>query len=84
MTRGNYARLEHGKTNFTLDSLLRIADGLDLELTVGLAKPKAKRSPGSRGDGLASRDDSSDENKPTVRARIGKQPSGPAAFRSRA
>lgn len=36
MTRSNYARLEQGRTNVTLDTLLRIADGLGLDLRVEL------------------------------------------------
>jgi transcriptional regulator with XRE-family HTH domain len=36
MTRGNYARIEQGRTNVTLDTLLRIAWGLGMKLTIGL------------------------------------------------
>ncbi|RYG15268.1 XRE family transcriptional regulator [bacterium] len=44
MTRTNYARIEGGRTNVTLDSLLRIADGLGVELSIEVSRPKAKRS----------------------------------------
>lgn len=36
MSRTNYARIEYGLTNVTIDSLLRIADGLGLKLKVML------------------------------------------------
>lgn len=40
MTRGNYARIEHGETNVTIETLLRIAEGLGLDLTIMIhAKP---------------------------------------------
>jgi len=45
MTRGNYARIEQGRTNVTLDTLLRIARGLGSELVVDVtvkAKPKRR------------------------------------------
>ena len=32
MTRGNFARIEQGRTNVTLDSLIRIAEGLGMKL----------------------------------------------------
>jgi len=34
MTRTNYARIEYGKTNVTIDSLRRIAEGLGLKLVI--------------------------------------------------
>jgi transcriptional regulator with XRE-family HTH domain len=36
MTRTNYARIEYGKTNVTIESLLKIADGLGRKITVKL------------------------------------------------
>lgn len=39
MSRTNYARIEHGRTNVTIDSLVRIAEGLGLEVSVSLTKP---------------------------------------------
>lgn len=36
MTRTNFARIEQGRTNVTLDSLVKIADGLKLTLTVSV------------------------------------------------
>lgn len=36
MTRTNFARIEQGRTNVTLDSLVKIADGLGLTLTVSI------------------------------------------------
>lgn len=36
MTRSNYARIEQGRTNVTIDSLLRIVGGLDVKLSVEL------------------------------------------------
>lgn len=39
MTRNNYVRIEKGQTNVTIDSLLRVADGLGLELKVDLRGP---------------------------------------------
>ncbi len=47
MTRSNYARLEHGRTNVTLDTLLRIADGLGLDLYVELIA-RRKKAPRDR------------------------------------
>jgi transcriptional regulator with XRE-family HTH domain len=41
MTRGNYSRIEAGLTNVTLDSLLRIAKGLGITLTVDFESPSA-------------------------------------------
>jgi transcriptional regulator with XRE-family HTH domain len=38
----NYARIEQGKQNVTVDTLLRVADGLGVELVVGL-KTRRKR-----------------------------------------
>jgi transcriptional regulator with XRE-family HTH domain len=43
MTRPNYARIEQGKTNVTIDSLLRIADGLGLELIVDFERARRSR-----------------------------------------
>lgn len=40
MTRTNYARLEKGQTNITIDSLVRIAQGLDLRLDIKLIEPR--------------------------------------------
>ncbi|HWD24760.1 MAG TPA: helix-turn-helix transcriptional regulator [Acidimicrobiales bacterium] len=37
----NYAKIEQGKQNVTIDTLLRIADGLGVELVVRLKTPKA-------------------------------------------
>jgi transcriptional regulator with XRE-family HTH domain len=45
MTRTNYARLEQGRTNVTLETLLRIADGLGLDLRVELVD-RPRRSSG--------------------------------------
>ena len=42
MTRGNYARIEAGLTNVTLETLLRIADGLGMKLTFDVI-PKRSR-----------------------------------------
>jgi HTH-type transcriptional regulator/antitoxin HipB len=42
MTRGNYARIEAGLSNVTLESLLRIAAGLGVEVAVTF---EAKRPP---------------------------------------
>lgn len=36
MTRNNYVRIEKGQTNVTIDSLVRIASGLSLELSIEL------------------------------------------------
>lgn len=36
MLRTNYARIEHGRSNLTIDTLLRIADGLDVDLTIAM------------------------------------------------
>jgi transcriptional regulator with XRE-family HTH domain len=42
----NYARIERGKKNVTFETLLRIADGLGVELTVAfLGAPPAKNKP---------------------------------------
>ena len=38
MSRTNYARIEYGLTNVTIESLLRIADGLGVKLTVALGR----------------------------------------------
>lgn len=38
---GNYAKIERGSKNVTYDTLLRIADGLGLDLTIGFEeRPK--------------------------------------------
>jgi transcriptional regulator with XRE-family HTH domain len=42
MTRTNYARIEHGRTNVTIDSLVRIASGLGLDLTVRFEEHEKK------------------------------------------
>ncbi len=42
MSRTNYARIEYGKTNVTIESLLKIADGVGFKLNVELL-------PGGRG-----------------------------------
>lgn len=42
MTRPNYARIEQGKTNVTIDSLLQIGEGLDLDLHVSF-EPRRRR-----------------------------------------
>ena len=34
MTRGNYARIEQGRTNVTLDTMLRIAAGLGARVEI--------------------------------------------------
>jgi transcriptional regulator with XRE-family HTH domain len=44
MTRGNLARIEQGRTNVTLDSLLRIAGGLGLDLAFAFVSRKRRRS----------------------------------------
>ena len=41
MTRGNYARIEQGRMNVALDSLLRIAAGLGMKLSFNLS-PRRK------------------------------------------
>lgn len=38
MTRSSYIRIEQGKTNVTIDSLLRIAGALGFDVTVSLTK----------------------------------------------
>lgn len=40
MTRTSYARLEKGQTNVTIDSLVRVANGLGLDLRIALVKPR--------------------------------------------
>lgn len=42
MTRGNFARIEQGRTNVTLDTLLRIADGLGVEVIDLFRHPKER------------------------------------------
>lgn len=44
MTRGNLARIEQGQTNVTLDSILRIATGLELKMSVTF-RHRRKRGP---------------------------------------
>ncbi len=34
MTRSSYARIEHGRSNVTIDSVRRIADGLGVRLRI--------------------------------------------------
>lgn len=34
MLRANYVKIERGKKNVTVDTLLRIADGLGVEMTI--------------------------------------------------
>ncbi|MGH7294856.1 MAG: helix-turn-helix domain-containing protein [Polyangiaceae bacterium] len=48
MTRGNYSRIEQGRTNVTLDTLLRIARGLRLRWTFSLGGPGRDRPDGRR------------------------------------
>jgi transcriptional regulator with XRE-family HTH domain len=40
----NYARIEQGRQNVTVEMLLRIADGLGVPLTVRFARPRMKPS----------------------------------------
>lgn len=42
MTRTSYIRIEQGQTNVTLDSLVRIAAAVGLEVSVELIKRKAR------------------------------------------
>lgn len=42
MSRTNFARVEHGKTNVTIDTLVRIAAGLGLDLRVEFAPKTSK------------------------------------------
>jgi transcriptional regulator with XRE-family HTH domain len=44
----NYARIEQGKQNVTVEMLLRIADGLGVELVVRFKRPLKRRAPSSR------------------------------------
>ena len=44
MTRSNYARLEQGTSNVTLDTLRRIADGLGAELAIDFLRSAARRN----------------------------------------
>jgi XRE family transcriptional regulator, regulator of sulfur utilization len=45
MHPGNYARIERGKKNLTIDTLLRIAEGLSMDLTVVFdRRPSRKRT----------------------------------------
>lgn len=37
MSRTNYARIEHGQTNVTIETLLRISEGLGRKITVTLS-----------------------------------------------
>jgi transcriptional regulator with XRE-family HTH domain len=41
MHPSNYAHIERGHKNVTVDTLLRIADGLDVELVIALGGRKA-------------------------------------------
>ena len=44
MTRTNYARIEHGGSNATIETLIRVADGLDLEFSFVLEqRPRGRR-----------------------------------------
>jgi transcriptional regulator with XRE-family HTH domain len=45
MHPANYARIERGKKNVTLETLMRIAEGLGVELIVVLAASKPPKSP---------------------------------------
>lgn len=45
MSRTNFARIEYGMTNVTIETLLRISRGLELRLHVSLG-PEANRSSG--------------------------------------
>lgn len=38
MTRSNYARIERGATNVTIETLVRIARGLGLEVSVAFVR----------------------------------------------
>jgi UDP-N-acetylglucosamine 1-carboxyvinyltransferase len=40
MRRENMIRVEKGRANVTVETLVRIAEGLDLNLTVKLSRPK--------------------------------------------
>ena len=40
MQRENMIRVEKGRANLTVETLVRIASGLDLDLTVKLSRPK--------------------------------------------
>ena len=42
MTRTNYARIEHGKTNVTIETLLRVAEGLGTELKIAVGTPRRR------------------------------------------
>lgn len=42
MTRTNYARIEYGKTNVTIETLIRIADGLGLTVGVELRASRGR------------------------------------------
>lgn len=44
MTRTNYARIEYGKTNVTIDTLLRVADGIGLGLQIKLVGKRSKKA----------------------------------------
>jgi len=48
MTRTNYARVEQGRTNVTIDTLLRIAAGLGLTLSFSFNAPRRKRGDASK------------------------------------
>lgn len=42
MTRTNYARIEYGKTNVTLDTLRRISEGFGVEVQVRLVRKRMR------------------------------------------
>ena len=44
MTRTNFARVEYGRTNLTIETILRIAGGLGLEVSLSLHAPAAGRA----------------------------------------
>lgn len=48
MTRGNYARVEAGLTNVTIDTMLRIAAGLGAEMVISFEPRGSGRSPRTR------------------------------------
>lgn len=48
MTRGNYARIEAGLTNVTIDTLLRIAAGLGVEMSIGFEPRGSTRTQRTR------------------------------------
>jgi transcriptional regulator with XRE-family HTH domain len=44
MTRGNFVRIEKGQTNVTIESLLRVANGLGLKVAVLLESRRRRPS----------------------------------------